>query len=470
MAVEGASGSLERLLLRRLLGFLLPLAVVAMAGAYYGTQYVAGLAFDHVLARRAYALADQVRVSGGRVVVNLPQAARDILEFDPTDVLYYRLVGPHGKTLVQNAELPVIGGKTPPTRPRLGYRTQIFAGEPVRVAVYELPLYGTHAKGAVTVMAAETLDKRTRLAREALGIMAVPFVVLVLLIPAGVGTVLRRALRPVEALRQAIGQRRPDDLSPVPDTGVPGELKPLLQEMNRLLVDVAQLQQMNRKFLADAAHQLRTPLAGLDARLQLMAEITPEHRQALERDTARLSRLISQLIALSRADSLGQTVARSEVDLMRLAQTVAADMAPRFLRAGIELALEGERSVLLADPDALVEALGNLLDNVLCHAGGANNALVTVRCRDDVAELVVADDGAGVNVTERDGLTARFVRGSGATALGSGLGLAIVEEIAHAHGGTVRVGVGLSGRGLAVTVRLPAIRRPEPAEAPAAGG
>jgi len=464
-----AADSLERLLLRRLLTFLLPLAALAMAAAYYGTQHFAGLAFDHVLARRAYALADQVVVVNGRVEVSLPRAAREILEFDPTDVLYYRLVGPDGTTLVQNADLPMVALSHATNRPRLAYRTLTFSGEPIRVAVYMLPLSGTHAQGAVTVMAGETLDKRTRLAREALGVMAVPFAVLILLIPAGVSAVLRRGLGPVEALRRSIGLRRPDDLTPIEDTGMPREMKPLLDEMNRLLADVAQLQQMNRIFLADAAHQLRTPLAGFGARLQLMSEISPAHREALDNDLARLSRLVNQLLALSRADSLGQTVARREVDLMRLAQSLVADMAPRFLAAGMEIGFEGEPMQLRVDADALTEALGNLLDNVLRHSGAAN-VVVTVRREGDGAVLAVTDDGAGVPEDERDGLLGRFVRGRGAAALGSGLGLAIVDEIVHAHGGSVRVEAGQGGKGLAVTLTLPGVSLPLPEAGSAAAG
>ncbi len=457
MPLFEASTSLAGALKRRLLWLLLPTMLLAMVGAYYGTLHFANLAFDRALARRAYALADQVRVLGGRVEVNLPKEARDILEFDPTDVLYFRLVGPDGVTIAQNAPLPLLRPPLHPGPHPIRFHTVRYNGEPVRVAVYGLSLRGTHAHGQVAIMAAETMAKRTRLAEEVLAAMALPMLALLVFIVWGLGAAVRAGLHPVEVLRAAIGARKPDDLTPIAGITVPDELRPLLAETNRLLADVSQLHRLNQQFLADAAHQLRTPLAALQARIQLLCGDTPSASYAsLMGDIERQSRLVNQLLALSRAENRSRAGARALLDPSALARGIAADWAPRLLHAGLELSFEGAEGLSVrADAFSLEEALGNLLDNAIQHSGGARNVLMRVAPDGDEIVLSVADDGPGVPPAEWLHLTERFVRGTAACGQGCGLGMAIVEEIARAHGGRLAFSAGLGGHGLAANLRLP---------------
>jgi len=443
MADSGKTAySLRRLFLFRLLVFLVPLALAALGGAYLVTLHYANTAFDRSLARRVYALADQIEVVRGKVVVDLPQSAHKILEFDPTDILYFRVVGPKGEHLAGSEELPVPRAEPYQRTGQLNYFDTRLDNDKVRVAAYNLTLKGTRAKGSVMILAGETTAKRTKLAEEILFAVLLPMIAVVGLMIYAVSLAVDMSLKPVQAIREAIARRGPHDLEPIELTGLPAEIEPLLAEMNRLVGDLRALHDSRQRFLADSAHQLRTPLAGMRAQTELALRGLQDEdsRQALSGMLASLdrqSRLVNQLLALSRAENALADPLRDEVRLDEMARNVAAEWVPRALERGIELAFESADGPvrMRGNAHALTEALTNLLDNALRYCRAGDQVTVRVYLDDGRACLAVLDTGPGVPEAALAKLFERFYRIPGSQAEGCGLGLAIVRQVAMAYDG-----------------------------------
>jgi two-component system, OmpR family, sensor histidine kinase TctE len=454
--------SLRRLLLSRLLVFLLPLLLATLVGGYLSIYHYINEAFDRSLARRAYALADQVEVQNGKAEVDLPQSAHEILEFDSTDVLYYRVVGPAGEQLAGTNDfpLPTVLPVTPSDK-AFFYDTSVD-GDPVRAAAFLMSLGGTHALGNVLVLAGETKDKRRRLAEEVIAAMLFPMLVIVGLMAYAVSKGVDISLKPIHALRDAISRRSPQDLSPLKVEHIPNEIEPLLTEMNRMMADVESLHDFNRRFLADAAHQLRTPLAAFKAQTELaLSNVHDETARAslagLLTTLDRQSHLVGQLLALSRAEGAIKSEDYSRMDLVQLARGVTADWVPRALELGLDLAFEAPQEAIevRGDANSLAEALSNLLDNALRYTKRGDAITVRVEVRDHNACLVVADTGSGVPQALLNKIFERFYRAPGSQVEGCGLGLSIVRQIAQTHGGDAEARLGKDGHGFEVCLHLP---------------
>lgn len=439
----GSKYSLRQLLLIRLLVFLVPLAFITLWGAYWSTLHYANAAFDRSLARRVYAMADQIEVVRGKVVFDLPQSAHDILEFDPTDIFYFRIVGPNGEYLAGSEELLL-----PPAviqrqkTGQLSYFDTRVDDKNVRVAAYDLSLKGTRAKGSVILLAGETTAKRTKLADEILLTVLLPMIAVVGLMIYAISLAVDMSLKPVRAIRDAIARRSPHDLEPIRLQGMPAEIDPLLTEMNQLMADLRALHDSRQRFLADSAHQLRTPLASMRAQTELAIRSVQDEgsRQALSGLLASLdrqSRLVNQLLALARAENVLADAVREEVRLDEMARNVAAEWAPRALEHGIELAYESADGPvgIFGNVHALTEALTNLLDNALRYCRSGDQITVRVYTEDSRACLAVADNGPGVPQQALSKLFQRFYRVPGSQAEGCGLGLAIVRQVAMACDG-----------------------------------
>jgi two-component system sensor histidine kinase TctE len=437
-----ASYSLRRMFLFRLLVFLVPLALVTLGGAYLVTLHYANVAFDRSLARRVYALADQVEVVRGRVVVDLPQTAHNILEFDPTDVLYFRVIGPAGEHLAGSEELSLPRAELLRETGRLKYFDTRLDNDRVRVAAYKLSLKGTQAKGSVTILAGETTAKRTKLADEILLTVLLPMIVVVGLMIYAVSLAVDISLKPVRAIREAIARRGTHDLNPIELQGLPAEIEPLLAEMNRLVGDLRALHDSRQRFLADSAHQLRTPLASMRAQTELAIRSVqdPASRQALAGLLASLdrqTRLVNQLLALSRAENALADPVWDDIRLDEMARNVAAEWVPRALERGIDLAFESVQGPvwMRGNVHALTEALANLLDNALRYCRTGDHVTVRVYVEGERVCLAVSDTGPGVPGAALPKLFERFYRVPGSQTEGCGLGLAIVRQVAMAYDG-----------------------------------
>lgn len=453
--------SLRRQLLRWLLTLLIPLVVLGGIVATYWAYHFSNLAYDRSLFRVALALADQVMVVDGQVVVDLPQKALDLLEYDKDDWIYYRVVGPDGKTITGQADLPL-----PARLPREGdhvYYDAMLGEQAVRVAAFALPLRGTSVEGVAMVQVAETKSKRDVLADEIIAAVMLPQLLVVLLVAALIHFGIRRGLRPLDDLRRAIELRSHRDMSPVPLDQAPPEVTPLLRSMNDLLNRVRESIAHQQRFTADASHQLRTPLAGIQthAEMALRAEDPAAMQRELEwirAGTTQLTHLVSQLLALSRVEpGSGREIAMQSLALEALARETTAEWVEAALAKRIDLGFEsdGQGLPIRGNPMLLRELLANVLDNALGYTPPEGKVTVSVMRAEDQAVMAVEDDGPGIPEAERALVFERFHRLPENTRSGSGLGLAIVREIALLHGGEVFIEAGADGHGTRVVLQFP---------------
>ncbi len=290
------------------------------------------------------------------------------------------------------------------------------------------------------------------------------FVVFVL----AVWVVIGRSLRPLSALRQALQERPPLDLTPVPAAGLPSEFTPLVDTFNEQLRRVDHAVQNERRFIADAAHELRTPLAVLSAHAELARRATSEE----ERDAAlrhlsagvmRSARLSEQLLDMARLDAGAMAAPNQSGELSRLVEIVVRDFETLARERGQRISLNTQEGAIVGDVDQLGILLRNLVDNAVRYAGEGGR--IVVECGQQVIDgidgvaLRVADDGPGVAEEHRERIFDRFYRPAGSPERGSGIGLSLVARIARNHGASIHVGDGLDGRGLSVTVFFPRAHR-----------
>ena len=463
--------SLQRKLL---LWLLLPQLVLWLTGGFLAWRIAlqnGEKGIDQTLTQSVRALARQIKPIGDGLLVDFPKAAQDILEQDPEDRVTYMVSSPPGRFLLGNAQLP----PPPPVEVHVGDEPFLYHARvdnrPVRVALLDLD-YGTlQARQTLRVQVAQSLTVRERIAHELLEQMLFPMGIMGLALSAVVYAGVLRGLQPLKRLEARIEQAGAISqaagvpqllLLPIELTSAPQEVRSLATTINRLLEAVARGPLKAKRFLNDAAHQLRTPLAGLigQTELALHESREPAVQQRLHKVLSaaqRSAHLVHQLLQLARSES---NVEMQATDLAALARDVARDWAVRALAQDMDLGYEGEDTLSVqGHPLLLREALNNLIDNALNYAG--TGASVTVRVarepdgslRAPSALLVVEDNGPGVPPEHLGDLFARFWRGSDKPG-GCGLGLSIVEEIALRHGGeAVAEAVGM--RGLRVGMRLP---------------
>lgn len=447
--------SLRRLLMGWLLPALIALLLAGALTAYLVALHNANRAYDRALLDTALAIAAQARTERGHTLLELPSVAQKVLLTDKYDQVYYLAVGPQGEFLAGHKGLPL-----PPARPadrNWIYYDGYYLGKPVRVAA----LFSPAAGGEIRVMAAETLVKRNNLLGEILFGMLVPEILLGVAVAVLVWFGIERGLAPLNRLRQEIAARSSQDLRPVPEEHAPEEVRPVVHEINALLARLDETLTAQRRFISNAAHQIRTPIAALQAQLDAaLRESDPaELRATLERVHAaagRTAHLTHQLLTLARVEPGGQPPAESQpVALDELVRDAAADWLPQALARNIDLGFELETAALAGNPLLLQELLANLVDNALRYTpmGGR----VTLRTGRSVGEtlLAIEDNGPGIPAAERERVLERFYRVPGSVGDGCGLGLAIVQEIAISHGAAVEITTPPSGQGTLVQVRFP---------------
>jgi len=395
-------------------------------------------------------------VRGGAIAFDLPTVAERVVRADLVDQVFYVVRGPDGERIAGDPGLPRPPAGALPEDDVIAYDAE-RAGKPLRLVEVRVPC----GARACTVTMAETTVKRERLARDIVASSALPVAVLAVLVLALVWFGVARGLRPLQGLSAQIRSRSPRDLRPVEAAEVPEEARPLVDSMNRLLGEVAEASRRQERFLADAAHQLRTPLAGLQAHAEiaLAQPVPPECRAELEQvrgATVRTARLANQLLALARAEALPRAAEPpARAVLRQLVEGDADEWVRRSLARNIDLGFELEDATVHGDPFLLREALANLVDNALEYApaGGRVTVRVARRPGGEVV-LEVEDDGPGIPPAERARVLERFYRVPGTGGTGSGLGLAIVREIVHAQGARLTIGDGEFGRGCRVSMIL----------------
>lgn len=408
--------------------------------------------YDLVLLERAKLLASRY------VLVVEGQAG---LTFSEDEQLFrYSVHDASGRTLVASGQLP---SPRPTdfnqTLPQL--RDTHFHGEKLRLATLRVI---RPDGGVMLVQAAEPVEARLILGRSILGNIVIPQLIFIVIAGVAVWIGLKRGFEPLERLRRAVAARPRNDLRPLDETRAPGEVRPLIQEVNALIARLQAMMDTQRRFIADAAHQLRTPFAGLRAQAELAKreEVAEPVRDALERiciSAQRCSHLVTQLLTLARNEPEARQNANMEtLDLQRVTQEIAAHWAPDALQKNIDIGYEAEARALpvKGDEAGLRDLIDNLIDNAIRYTPASGK--ITVRAGyGDTPWLEVEDNGPGIPHDQRERIFERFHRIPGNPQPGSGLGLAIVLEVAMRHGAQVEVDDGQEG-GTLFRVRFPIVR------------
>lgn len=436
---------------------LLLLWPISLALTWLVAQGLANKPFDRAMVYNVQALAQQVKLGPDkRVQFNLPQPASELLRADETDLVYYQVRGANNEHLSGDRDVPL-----PPADEDKGssYEVHIrddeMRGLEVRVAYTWIRL-DADGKRPALVQVAETREKRSVLAAEIIkGVMLPQFALLPLAVLL-VWLALVRGIKPLSELEERIRARKPDDLSPLDDKAVPMEVAPLVLSVNDLLERLKDSIVTQKRFLADAAHQLKTPLAGLRMQADLAQrsgsseEDLKKSLQQIGRASVQATHTVNQLLSLARAEGGGASVPQQACDMVRLVSDVLQDSLPRAMDKGLDLGYEGVDAdtagvKVLGNPILLKEMVRNLVENAIHYTPSTAErpGVITVRVLVDpyskALVLQVEDNGPGIPLPERDLVFQPFYRALGTNVDGSGLGLPIVKEIAQQHGATISI-------------------------------
>ncbi|RMH93205.1 sensor histidine kinase [Lysobacter pythonis] len=452
---RAAPGSLRRTLMLYLGGLL---AVFAVALLFVADDYgrrAANRSYDHLLVSSALSIADSVALVDGQWQVDLPYAALDLLSMAEEDRVFYRVADSRGRTITGYADLPAGPG-------RVSEGPQLFdafySGETVRFVAVTRNLFSASAQGQVRVQVGQTRRAREAVARDLVGRALLAIGVLSLLSLALVWLGVHRALRPLARVERELSRREPSDLRPL-DARVPREMDQMAMALDRFMARLSNNNETLRAFMAEAAHQMRTPLAALRAQAQLaLDDDDPQDMRrslrAIERNATHMSRLLNQLLSDASVIHRSHLQRFSPVDLAETVHQALHDVLPRVGEAPpVRMAITAGPVWVRGDALLLREAIKNLIDNALKY-GGDGPLQIALTLEDARAVLTIADHGPGISAADAGRVFERFARGEGAAAGGAGLGLAIVKRVIDAHGGRINLANRPQG-GLVATLHLP---------------
>lgn len=431
-------------------------------------------AYDQSLLDSIHSIATRTVYRDGNVVVDLPPVARDILTDNLRDELYYQVATESG-VLIAGDEIDPrsFGAREEESMYVPDFHYAKVLGQEVRVAnIY----YAVPASGGknVNIMVAQTLHGREKLADDILIGVVLPQLLIVFLSGAIVLFGVRRGLAPLTTLRDNVSNRTPLDLMPIAEDGVPKEVRPLVQAINGFMERLSDDMESQRRFIANAAHQLRTPIAGVKTQSELaMRQQDPadvRHALSLIRlGSERAAKLTNQLLTLAKSEpSIVDTTKFETVDLNAITSNTVKELAGLAAELDVDLGIDTspEPVWIKGDPLALHEMLVNIVENAIRYTqpGGRATARVTGSSPTELANITVEDNGPGIPDEERERVFERFYRLQDSLdrtrVSGSGLGLAIVRDIARAHHATVLLGPGERGVGTAVTVEFETVAAP----------
>jgi len=414
----------------------------------------ANLVTDRVLLGSARTIAEQVTMTEGVLDATVPPAAIEMFDTGDRDSVYYRVETAEGRLLTGYPDLPI-----PPEQAKAGTEA-VYRDRMLRLRSYSHPIFGAGKDSPIRVTVGVTLSGRDALERHLWVSSFAQQVALVVIAGILVLIGLRRGLAPLLKLRDAVRSRGKADLAPIDVPEAQTEIRPLIDALNAYMDRVRAQMAAQRRFVANAAHQLRTPLALLStqaayAQREIGADARGEALAAIQASTRRLARLAEQLLTLSRAEPGSRRPRADRIDLADACREVLERLAPIAVDRGIDLGLEAEDGVgVVGDATMLKEMIANLVDNALRYGRPGGSVAVEVCARKEMAVLTVTDDGPGIPEAEREHVFERFYRISETGAEGSGIGLAIVREVADNAGGKIVLSDGVSG-GLCVEVSLP---------------
>jgi two-component system sensor histidine kinase TctE len=436
---------------------------------YENAIEAANQAHDRTLFGSVLAIAERIAVAGDEIVVDIPYSSLEMLESSLQSRVYYRVSRQSGKHVTGYEDLKPPAARLSPGKPFF-YDSQ-YLGERVRVAALLKPLYEPTVKEPVLIQVAETAELRDSMSWKMVSASAAKELVLILLAAGLMWWALNRGLRPLYNLREQVAQRSKTDLSRMEVGLVPSELKPLIHAINEHTAQVARVTSAQRQFVADAAHQLKTPLAVLRMQADFASKqlgVAPhgdriddmtavnEVLDDLRANTEHVSRLVDQLLSLSRAEAAAPALER--IDLAEFARATTFEWLPLALAKSIDLGFEGDAGAPIRGSKLLLhELLANLLDNAIRFTPKHGRITVRVTSSDNRARLQVEDTGPGVPEAERARIFDRFYQIPGRDSAGCGLGLAITREIAALHGATISVASAPAGSGALFVVEFAAV-------------
>ena len=440
-----------RSLRRQLLaGILIPMVLIVAFNTWsLYRQALAALntAYDRTLLASAKSLGESLDVRGegdaARLQANVPSAALEAFEADLQSRMAYRISTRQGVLLSGYDDLPMWHGQIPmqpPYAALVDFYDGQFRGEPVRMAVLLQPVASTTGRDVAVVQVAETLEIRHALARQILWDTLARQAALIALIAATVIVVVQRATRPVCALSHELQARPDDDLRPIAAPDAPRELQPLIAATNEHMRRQSHLLAQQQRFVRDASHQLRTPLAVLKAQVQSARRgdvAPPEALAEIEHTVDRATQLANQMLALAKVAQLQQQADVAPAQFDEVVRAVALDVAPLIAGKGLDFDLQTEPITLRAHDWMLRELTRNLLHNAIRHTPAGGLLAITLARAGGEARLTVADGGPGVAPELAERLFQPFSAGAGGT--GSGLGLAICHEIVQTLGGRIQL-------------------------------
>ncbi len=446
--------SLSGQLLLWLMICLFIILTISSVVSYSRAYRFANLAYDRALLREVLGLAEQVDVVDNQVVIDLPEIARNLLEYDKDDYVNYRISAPDGSIVVGNPD--ILPPKIPLMSGQHVYYDDILDEESVRVVAYALPIEDSELKGDLLIQATETRTKRKIMALEIIEEMLIPQILIMLVTALVVFVSIKRSFMPLNQLRDALARRSHEDLGMLNTERAPQEVVPLLNEMNDLMLRVRDSVDFQKAFIADASHQLRTPIAALQNQVELALRepVSDSVRHTLQNiavSTKHLSRLVQQLLTLARMEPRSKNAGVLEaVNLTRLVQEITAEWVPSALERDIDLgfeAAENDAVTISGNAFMLKEMLSNLIDNAIRYTPVGGEVTVRLSQADDEVTLQIIDNGIGIPYDKRDLVFHRFYRVEDGAGEGCGLGLSIVKEIASAHHAQISIGDGLPQQG-----------------------
>ena len=455
-APEKVQRSLFGEILDWMLAPLLLLWPMSIAITYLVAKSIANQPFDRALEDNVLVLSQQVKEVDGKVVAQMSNSARDILRADDLDNIYFQIKTIQGELVDGDRDLPLPLDEDRPVTGNISFRNERLRGIDIRVAYGYINLDKTPVRTTsnnndhlVLIQVAETLEKRAVLANEIIkGVILPQFIILPIAL-ALVWFALSKGLSPLAELQQRIRARKPDDLSPIDSRQVPEEITPLVRSLNEMLERLSNTISIKKRFIADAAHQMKTPLAGMRMQSELALRQTDQeeiHRSLLQlsKSSEAATRLINQLLALARAENQSPVIKALElIDLADLARSTLQDWIPASFASNIDLGIEQPDGTIqiFGNPLMLREMLSNLIDNAIRYTPKGHS--VTVRTSLDneqaLAILEVEDNGPGIPMSERAHVFERFYRILGSNVQGSGLGLSIVREIVLQHDARIEI-------------------------------
>lgn len=458
---------IDSLRLRLLIWLLVPLAAAATVNLWLTAGTVRGTAdavTDRMLLASARAIAEQTTVADGVIDPLIPPVALEMFSTGHGDRVYYHVQDAAGRLLTGYPDLPLPKKRLASFDP-LFYAAS-YRDQPLRLVALAHPVAGAAPKASPElVLVGVTLRGRDAMVRDLLSGAFGQQALLLLLAGAVLLAGLTRALAPLLRLRDAVLAREPNDLEPLAASSVLRELRPLVEALNTYMGRVRAQMAAQRRFVANAAHQIKTPLALLSTQASFAQRTEdPAERAealaALRRTTRQTARLATQMLTLSRAETGARRPRADPVDLAEAAGFVVVELTDTALARGIDLRLETEGDgalVVSGDGTMLREMIVNLVDNALRYS--PPDGLVRVSLAGEAGEVVlrVADSGPGIPMEERARVFERFYRIPGTGPEGSGLGLAIAREVCETAGGTIALADPAEGPGIVVEVRLPGV-------------